>query len=272
MDESQMDDFDEASTAPNSISKPNFKQDSLAFLRGLPAPDLPPFVPTMTDDSQDVVADSQIGANHTSESQSMETQTQGLQLGFSQSQIHGFDSLVDPTATQFSEVPDATQDVGFQNMTPIRGRFVEAPPSTVDTVVMGQESPAQDLLETPVVKKKGKLRRRAQVAAFSDEEDAGAVAGEPEQEDEFEISANVFDVMRKASKKKETVPDEFDKKTSKAKEMVHDQAEESEDDYAGLGGASDEGSDEEEDEYVKEMIDDEGGKDVDESKLAAFFA
>ena len=54
--------------------------------------------------------------------------------------------------------------------------------------------------------------------------------------------------------------------------MVHEQAEESEDEYAGLGGASDDGSDGEEDEYVKEMIDDEGVKDMDESKLAAFFA
>ena len=272
MDDSQIDDYDELSTAPNSISKADAKQDSLAFLRGLPVPDLPPFVPTMEDDSQDVVADSQLAANHTSETQPAESQTQGFQLGFSQSQVHGFDSLVDPVATQFSEVPEATQDAGFQHMTPIRGRFVEAPPSTVDTVVVGQGPAPQALVETPVVKKKGKLRQRARVATFSDEEDVGGAAEEIEQEDDFEISANVFDVMRKASKKKEIVVDEFDKKTSKAKEMVQEQAEESEDDYAGLGGASDDGSDDEDDEYVKAMIDDEGGKDVDESKLAAFFA
>jgi mediator of replication checkpoint protein 1 len=38
-----------------------------------------------------------------------------------------------------------------------------------------------------------------------------------------------------------------------------------------LGGASDD-EDGEEDDYVKGIIDDEGGKDVDERKLAAFYA
>ena len=272
MDESQVDYRDEASTFPNSISKSGAKLSSLAFLRGLPAPDLPPFVPTMGDDSQDVVVDSQTGIGHTTESQSAETQNLALQLEFKQSQVHGFDSLVDPMATQFSEFPEATQDAGFQHMTPIKGRFIEAPPSTIDTVVMGQTSTPHPLEETQVVKKKGKLRRRVKLATFSDEEDAGAAAHANEQEDELEISANVFDVMRKASKKKNTLVDDFDKKTSKAKEMIHEQAEESEDEYAGLGGASDDESGGEEDEYVKEMIDDEGGKDVDESKLAAFYA
>ena len=98
------------------------------------------------------------------------------------------------------------------------------------------------------------------------------MGAETEAAEDLNITANVFDVMQKASKKKEIVVDEFDKKKSKAKEMVHEQADESEDEYAGLGGASDDESAGEEDEYVKEIIDDEGGKDVDESKLAAFFA
>jgi mediator of replication checkpoint protein 1 len=272
MDESQIDTQDEKSIGPNPVSKSDGKQDSLAFLRGLATVDLPPFVPTMEDDSQDIILDSQTGTGYRIESQSAETQTQGLQLGFTQSQVHGFDSLVDPMATQVSEFPEATQDVGFQHMTPIRARFLEPLPSTVDTVVMEQASAPQPLDQTPIVKKKGKLRRRVQLATFSDEENGGDPAHASEQEDDFEIPANVFDVMRKASKKKEVVVDEFDKKTSKAKEMVHEQAEESEDEYAGLGGASDDESGGEEDEYVKEMIDDEGGKDVDKSKLAAFYA
>jgi mediator of replication checkpoint protein 1 len=272
MDDSQIENFDESSAVPNSISQMDAEQDSLAFLRRLPAPDLPPFVPMIDEDSHDVVVDSQPGEFQNLESQSAETQTQGLQLGLSQSQVHGFDSLVDHTATQFSEFPEATQDAGFQHMTPIRGRFVEPPPSTVDTLVAGRSPAIQPMEETTVVKKKGKLRRRAQVATFSDEEEAGEHANAEEEEEDFEISANVFEVMRKASKKKEVVVDEFDKKTSKAKEMVHEQAEESEDEYAGLGGASDDESGGEEDEYVKEMIDDEGGKDMDERKLAAFFA
>ena len=213
--------------------------------------------------------DSQSQLSHVPESQPMDSMTQGTQLNFSQSEVHEFDSLVQDS--QLSPFPEATQDVGFQNITPIRGRFVDAPPSTIDSVILKATDMPETMEETPIVKKKGKLRRRAQVAAFSDEEEAGEHAEANIEEDEFEINESVFDVMRKASKKK-VVVDEFDKKKSKAKEMVNEQAEESEDEYAGLGGASDDESGGEPDEFVKEMIDDEGGKDVDESKLAAFFA
>jgi mediator of replication checkpoint protein 1 len=276
MDDSQTALFDEPLTVSNSFSQLDSEQDSMAFLRRIPPPDLPPFVPTM-EDSQDVVVDSQSGVSHLPESQNLESQntesqSRRINLTFSQSQIHNFDSLVDPIATQSSDFPEATQDVGFQHMTPIRGRFVDAPPSTVDTVIIKPASVPEPFEETPIAKKKGKLRQRAQVAAFSDEEDAEEPTEVETQEEEDRPSANVFDVMRKASKGKGTIVDEFDKKTSKAKEMVHDQAEESEDEYAGLGGASDDESGDEADEYVKAMIDDEGGKEVDERKLAAFFA
>lgn len=269
MDESQI---DISPTAQNSESQ----ADSMAFLRRRTAPELPNFVPTMSEDTQeqDVVIDSQSGIDHVPASQAEESPSQAIQLQFSQSQIHGFDSLSqDPMATQFSEMIEATQDAGFKHMTPIRGRFAEAPPSTVDTVVLDSIRESEPLEETPIVKRKGKLRRRApQVAAFSDEEDAADHEEVEAETEDLNITANVFDVMRKASKKKEIVVDEFDKKKSKAKEMVHEQADESEDEYAGLGGASDDESGGEEDEYVKAIIDDEGGKDVDESKLAAFFA
>jgi mediator of replication checkpoint protein 1 len=273
MDDSQVD----ASPTPADSTSPQFERqnDSIAFFKRFPAPDLPPFMPTMPsmeEDSQDVVMDSQSANDPVLESQALYSQNQAIQLGFSQSQIHGFDSLVDPMATQMSEIPDATQDVGFQHMTPIRGRFVDAPPSTVETVAIGPTAALETAEETPIVKKKGKLQRRAQVATFSDDEDAGKPAAEAvAQEDEFDISANVFDIMRKASKKK-IVVDEFDKKKSEAKGMVNEQAEESEDEYAGLGGASDDESGGEEDEYVKQMIDDEAGKDANERELAAFFA
>jgi mediator of replication checkpoint protein 1 len=252
------------------------KNDSMSFFKQFPVPELPPFMPTMPsmeEDSQDVVMDSQSGKEQVPESQDMESQTPAIQLAFSQSQIHGFDSLVDPMATQMSEFPDATQDIGFQHMTPIRGRFVDAPPSTVDTVILGPTIMPQAMDDTPIVKKKGKLRRRPQVAAFSDEENIDDSPVEAvSQEDDIDALANVFDVMRKASKTKKIIVDEFDKKKSEAKTMVHDQAEESEDEYAGLGGASDDESGGEADEYVKEMIDDEGGHNIDEGKLAAFFA
>ena len=267
MDESQLD------PSPSAEQHDENRDDSMAFLRRRPIPELPDFVPTMSNATQDVVMDSQSGFNQFPESQNEDSQTQPIQLQFSQSQIHGFDSLVqDPMATQFSEMPEATQDAGFQHMTPIRGRF-DAPPSTVDTVVLEPTRDPEPVEETPVVKKKGKLRRRApRIATLSDEEDVAEFEeAEPEAE-ELDITANVFDLMRKASKKQAVVADEFDKEKSGAKEMVDDQADESEDEYAGLGGASDDESDGEEDAYVKGIIDDEGGKDLDEHKLAAFFA
>jgi mediator of replication checkpoint protein 1 len=263
MDESQLDPFEASPTTQNQN-----ETDSLNFLRQIPVPELPPFIPTMADDTQDAHMNSPSQLSYIPESQAMESETQCIELNFSQSQIHGFDSLVQDT--QLSQFPEATQDVGFQHMTPIRGRFVDAPPSTVDTVMLDPTALPETTEETPIVKKKGKLRRRVEVASFSDDEDVADSTELNVEEDEFDITSNAFDVMRKASKKK-IVVDQFSKKKSKAKEMVNEQAEESEDEYAGLGGASDDESGEE-DAYAKEIIDDEGGKDVDESKLAAFFA
>lgn len=88
------------------------------------------------------------------------------------------------------------------------------------------------------------------------------------EEDGDQNKRNAFNVMRKAAKKS-TVP--FDKDKSKAKEMVDEIAEESEDEYAGLGGASDD-SEGEEDEYDREMINDDSGEVVDEKELAALNA
>ncbi|TAQ89405.1 hypothetical protein B7494_g2277 [Chlorociboria aeruginascens] len=265
MDDSQIEPHE---ASPMARTKITTRQDSMDFLRGIPAPELPPFVPTMEEDSQDIVIDSQ---SHVPESQPQESMTQGFQFQFNQSQVHGFDSLVDSFATQVSDFPEATQDLGFQHMTPIKGRFIEPPPSTTATVIVEPTQLPEIMEESPILKRKSRLRQRARIASVSDEEDAEepTVAS---SEDEFKISANVFDVMRKASKKQKVVVNEFDKKSSKAKDMVNEQAEESEDEYAGLGGASDDESGDEEDAYVKEIIDDEGGKDVDESKLAAFFA
>lgn len=247
-------------------------QDSLAFLRRLRAPDLPPFVPTLEEDTQDADMINQSQVSHIPESQpAEETQTQNIDLHFSQSQVHEFDSLVHDT--QLSQMFEATQDVGFQHMTPIKGRFAEAPPSTVDTVILEPTDLPETMDETPIVKKKGKLRQRARIATFSDEEDAGELEEAVEEED-FELTANAFDVMRKSSKKKaeKKVEEDFDKKKSKAKEMVNEQAEESEDEYAGLGGASDDESGAEDDAFVKDMINDAGGEHFDAGKLAAIHA
>ncbi len=54
--------------------------------------------------------------------------------------------------------------------------------------------------------------------------------------------------------------------------MIEEQAEESEDEYAGLGGADGEDSSDEDEELVREMIDDTGNNDGDAAKLAGLFA
>jgi mediator of replication checkpoint protein 1 len=268
MDTSQSQDPEASPVGPAPTFQSNRDGASMAFLRRLPVPELPPFVATL-EDTQDseIVPQSQL--THIPESQTVETQA--IRLNFTQSQFHGFDSLVE--GTQMSPFPDATQDVGFQHMTPIKGRFVDGPPSTIDTVVLGASVLPATAEETPVVKKKGKLRRRAPVIHFSDEEDNTEVNASKMylDEDELDVSSNAFDVMRKSSNKK-VLTDKFNKKKSDAKQMVQEQAEESEDEYAGLGGASDDESGDEEDALVKEMIDDEAGKDANERELAAFYA
>jgi mediator of replication checkpoint protein 1 len=260
-------DFD-ATPMESPSQRLDSQQDSLAFLRNLPPPEFPGFTPTMDDESQGIVKSSQVQIDHVAVTQPTHAETQGIQLDFSQSQIHGFDSLVQQTPSKHSEFPEPTQDEGFKIMSPIMGRYTQPPQSTVDTVMIGG-TPAPDqtediVMESPVMKRKGKLHRRAQAPVLSDDEEVEPV-------DDFEVS-NIFETMRKASKKSKTAPiADFDKKKSAAKEMVEDQASESEDEYAGLGGASDDES-EGEDEVVQAMIDDEQRENFDESKLAAFYA
>ncbi|KAG9235056.1 MRC1-like domain-containing protein [Amylocarpus encephaloides] len=264
MDDSQ---FEAEVDFPSQVAP----KEKLAFLRNIPAPALPDFVPTMAEDTQlhDTVMESQ--PSQDIDSQDFDSIPSMISLHYSQSQVHGFDSLVENS--QMSPFPDATQDLGYLNTTPIRGRFSEEPPSTVDTIMLDPSALPETTMETPIAKKKGKLRRRNRATSFSDEENNVAPLERVTEEDEFDVTSNAFDMMRKASKKKKkAVVDEFDKKNSKAKEMVQEQADESEDEYAGLGGASDDDSGNEDDTLVKEMIDDEGGMIVDERQIAAFFA
>jgi mediator of replication checkpoint protein 1 len=82
-------------------------------------------------------------------------------------------------------------------------------------------------------------------------------------------SKDAFLKMQNAAKKAKATED-FNKKNSMAREAVMEQAEESDDEYAGLGGASDD-EEGEEDEDLKEMIDHSDVK-VDERQIAAFYA
>lgn len=217
---------------------------SSAMPFSLPDPGLP--VPRLrAEDSDILVRDSQ---EQTHESDFMTSYNQHVTRVSESPATHKF--------SQFSQVPDPTQDQGFvySPFDPAK-RFQGTPPvSTVDTVLVGQS-------QSPIAERKSRQLRRGRAANLS-------MVEEDENEGDFEINANAFNVMKKAAKK---VPIAFDKKNSKAKNIVDEAAEESEDEYAGLGGASDD-SEGEEDTYDQQMINDQSGEVVDEKQLAAMNA
>ncbi|KAG8529502.1 uncharacterized protein KY384_006139 [Bacidia gigantensis] len=230
--------------------------DSQELLEAL-GPPLEPELPILqVEDSLRVVEDTQDRLPLLAAADSMEP----LKIDLHTSQIPiGQNSLAETQslATQFSEIPDPTQDAGFVLSSPApEQRFISEPPSTVDTVIIPGAGDG-----SPRPKKRGRLRRKA-MAPASDEEKSES---EPKPR-----SKNAFAIMEKAREKAEARAS-FDKTKSEAKEMVEEQAQESEDEYAGLGGASDDESAGEDDAFVKEMID-QGEVDVDEGKLAAFYA
>ncbi|KAI1502587.1 MRC1-like domain-containing protein [Biscogniauxia marginata] len=229
--------------------------------------------------NNDMVLDSQPtqGAN----TLARDTQTQGVQLHFSQSQVHGFDSFMQMDSTQMSEFIEPTQDGGFQDFSPLKQRFIDAPQSTVDTVLLEGTPDHENVQDSPLVRKRGKLRRRGQASLsisslpptdIPTSPSATRVAAGPAEVESANTSTSAFRLMEKAARRKKRMQEKFDKKKSKANEMIEEQAEESEDEYAGLGGADGEDSSEEDEELVKEMIDDAAGNDIDEAKLAGFFA
>lgn len=248
-------------TGENSID--DQEQDSLSFLGPMPEPNFPVFD---VNDSQSMVLDSQHGEQ---EEQTAAPPVE-IELDFSQSQARDT-SMKDtqdlpPTATQYSDIPDPTQDVGFALSSPgPEQRFASDPPSTVDTVVLSRATGE----ETPKVIRKGRLRRRMVVAVESDDKKVFGVHGK--ENTGFQISANAFDVLKNSKGKGASAIETFDKEKSNAKDMVEEQAQESEDEYAGLGGASDDESGGEEDEEVRKMIE-EGEVKVNERELATFYA
>ncbi|KAJ5594260.1 uncharacterized protein N7459_000468 [Penicillium hispanicum] len=225
---------DDAASQPGSTTMPF----------SLPDPGRP--VPLLrAEESEILVRDSQ---EHSQEHDFM--------AGYSQNVTRVSESPAAHTFSQYSQLPDPTQDEGFvfSPFDPSK-RFKGTPPvSTVDTVLVAQS-------QSPIAERKNRQLRRGRAADLS-------VVEEEENEDDFEINANAFNVMKKAAKKS-TVP--YDKKNSKAKNIVDEAAEESEDEYAGLGGASDD-SDGEEDAYDQQMINDNSGETVDEKQLAALNA
>ncbi|KAF7183641.1 hypothetical protein CNMCM7691_003920 [Aspergillus felis] len=193
------------------------------------------------------------------DSQEQRAESTDILASYTHSETRVSESPAPRAMSQFSQIPDPTQDAGFV-LSPFdpSKRFLETPHSTIETVLVGQNESRNN---TPVPDRRAKHLRRGRAANLS--------MIEEQEEGGFEIDASAFDVMKKAAKKKSHVP--FDPKTSKAKEIVEDAAEESDDEYAGLGGGSDDDEDEE-DAYDRQMINDNSGETVDEKQLAALNA
>lgn len=228
-------------------------QDSLAFLEPTPKSG---FQVENLEESQPIIPDSQtISTPRDVEYGIDESLQPEIEIHFSQ------DILM---ATQDSEIPDPSQDAGFSKASPIHNRFVSIPPSTADTVILNGVT-----RNSPIMKKKGRLRRRLVVSDNPSDMNEkislrNIIAGP-------DASINVFDVMTEAARKPTTLAEAFDKNKSEARGIVDDQALESEDEYAGIGGVSDDGNGEEESEEDKKMLD-EGEVEVDEGKIAAYYA
>ncbi|EEH41062.1 hypothetical protein PAAG_03348 [Paracoccidioides lutzii Pb01] len=245
------------------------QEDSLALLRRMSNSERPVDELLERDFQQDIIRDSQ-GSGAVSDSLPLDI--------FASYPVASEDRVSESPAARtvasysYSQAPEPTQDAGFVYSPFDQGRrFKDVPFSTVETVAVGGGG-GNDM--SPVARRgKGKLRR-GPAAEFSDVEEEDGEDDDDDDDDGFLGKRSAFDVMRKASlgksaKAKAKTP--FDKTKSKAREVIDDVAEESEDEYAGLGGASDE-SDGEEDEIDLSMINDEGGEVVDEKQLAALNA
>jgi mediator of replication checkpoint protein 1 len=190
---------------------------------------------------------------------------------------------------------EATQDTGFADYTPLKQRFVDPPQSTVDTVLLNgtpvvNADAEPEQMDSPLVHKRGKLRRRDEVSFTDSDLPPTEVPASPLLSRAVPASAveasnpagveesSAFKLMAEAARRKKRAMEKFNKKKSKAKEMVHGEAEESEDEYAGLGGADGEDDSEADEndlaELRKQMIDDDskGLTEEEQRKMAAFFA
>lgn len=232
-----------------------------------PKPTFDPFAqPTMDSqdmDDDDVVMDSQ-------PEQETQRVSQGVDLHYSQTQMRGLDSLLQEDSTQLSDF-QLTQDQGLVEHTPMRERFIDAPGSTISTVQASGST--QMVHETPLARK-GRLRRKMDVIPATPADEDNEASRESPERDEFGFNTTAFGVMKKAAKEERAKKQEFDRKKSKAVGMIEEQAEESEDEYAGLGGVDDDDASDGDLESVKDLIDDEkkGNTAEEERNLAAFYA
>lgn len=249
----------QADDAPSSVY--DNEQDSLQFLRTLPEPQLFGFTTANNDSQDDIVQDSQSAPPLNTESQV------GAMLHFeSQSQKP---SQMPFDESQMSDFPELTQDAALQIRTQPIGSRMFQPSGSYSTTATVPTSLVENS-QSPIVKKKGRLLRGNEVAREPTQEIPMSLEEVVTDDEDVDNTNDAFAIMRKASKKPEVT--EYDKKKSTAKGMVEEQAEESEDEYAGLGGASDDESQGEFDEETLKMIDDESNEKLNERDVAAFFA
>ncbi|KAL4799812.1 MRC1-like domain-containing protein [Aspergillus venezuelensis] len=208
-------------------------------------PEPMPMSPQAISDSQIIIKDSQ-------EHRAGSTDP----FGYWQPDARVSESPAHRSVSNFSQIPDPTQDAGF-TFSPFdpNKRFMDAPASTIETVLV-----------SPVKIRNMKNLRRGKAPQLS------AADEQEEEADDFEIDASAFDVMKKAAKKSKKAAELFDRNNSKAKEVVEEAAEESDDEYAGLGGASDDDADDEENALDRAMINDNSKEKVDAKQLAALNA
>ncbi|RVD81574.1 uncharacterized protein DFL_009432 [Arthrobotrys flagrans] len=182
-----------------------------------------------------------------------------LDLAYSQSQVeYEPESLLGDglaLSTQMSFAPEP--DMGFQyNPKDAPPRFKESSQATIVSdyqrgAIQSGLTEATVLLSPeptmPRKKKKGRLVRKNK-GDGSDGDGEGAESGSEER----------VNALRVLGKKPKKAVEAYDKKNSEAKNMFQEAAEESEDEYAGLGGGSeDEETDEEALAEMEDMIDNE---------------
>ncbi|RMZ91825.1 hypothetical protein DV736_g923, partial [Chaetothyriales sp. CBS 134916] len=246
-----------AATMADSQTQSNGRageEDSYDMVQEVPSPGVALMPQLNRLDSLDIVTNSQPS----------QIQPVDMDLSLSQAQHVPASPLVTRERSQSQFTPsralfEPTQDRGYV-YSPFEGNRFEtpqqvAPHSTRDTVILSSNVDA-----SPLVQRKRRLRHGRVAEAESEEED--------EASDGADKSA--FVVMKHAAKKAEQQA--FDKSKSNAREIVDEAAQESDDEYAGLGGASDdeEGVENEDD---RRMIDNNTEIDQgDEAKLAGHFA
>ncbi|EPQ62275.1 Bgt-4787 [Blumeria graminis f. sp. tritici] len=170
--------------------------------------------------------------------------------------------------TNFTQFAEPTQDVGFAPLSPFEDRFLDLSSSKAENICAQQN-------EHKKTKRKRLHRRAPEITNLSDEEnDEGTeeISTKNFKGDESDLEANVFDALQKTTRRENNVAKNFSKKTSEAKNLFHEQAEESEDEYAGLGGVSENESGSDDETEMQEMIDDAEGKEFYEQKHAALYA